>query len=84
MAPDEEGEGLVSLEFSELTINMAGVGSFRSTSNDDAECNYSDRNVIAFCAIGEGNAILVADADFLNDEHLWLEQTGDGASASDA
>ena len=82
LVPGEKSDGPVDLDFSELSISTAGVGSFQQISKNSAKCTYSDQNVIAFCSVGKGNAVLVADADFLNDE-LWSEPLSEGSEPSD-
>ena len=81
LAPDDERAGLVELEFDDFTITSAGIGSFaeiQGATEAKASCLMSAGGVIARCKIGQGQAILVADADFLNQE-FWPD-----ASASEA
>lgn len=78
-APDEAGSGGVELEFSGATISTAGIGTFKLLPQPDADqekCVLSTANVMANCRVGEGRAIILADADFLNDV-LWSD-VGDG------
>lgn len=72
-APDEAGSGGVELEFSGATISTAGIGTFKLLPQQgvgQGECALSTANVMAHCRIGKGRAIILADADFLN-EALW-------------
>ncbi|MEP2103484.1 MAG: DUF4350 domain-containing protein [Parasphingorhabdus sp.] len=69
-APDEAGSGGVELEFSGATIATAGIGTLKllqKQSSDNDKCILSVANVIASCKVGKGRAIIMADADFLND-----------------
>ncbi|QJB69031.1 Gldg family protein [Parasphingorhabdus halotolerans] len=73
LAPDDERAGLVELEFDDFSITTAGVGSFaelQQASEAKAVCLMSAGGIMARCKVGRGQAILVADADFLNQE-LW-------------
>ncbi len=87
-APDEAGSGAVELEFSGATILTAGIGTFKilpqQLTNRD-ECILSTANVMASCQIGKGRAIILADADFLNDA-LWSDagNRGDKDDGGDA
>ncbi|MEP3227001.1 MAG: hypothetical protein ABJO01_13575 [Parasphingorhabdus sp.] len=87
-APSEQGEGQVELEFSDIAFTTVGIGALatlpdKNTANDQpapVKCEMSAANFIAHCHIGKGRAIIVADADFLNDS-LWDQKpqndTGD-------
>lgn len=78
-APDEAGVGGVELEFSDATITTVGIGTFKTVAkhqDSHADCTFSTGNVIARCSVGEGQAIIVADADFLNDS-FWSNEAGD-------
>lgn len=87
-APDEAGSGAVELEFSGATISTAGIGTFKilpQQLTDRDECILSKANVMASCEIGKGRAIILADADFLNDA-LWSDagNRGDKDDGGDA
>lgn len=74
-APDEAGSGGVELEFSGAVISTAGIGTFKllpQQSSNQGQCVLSTANVMARCQIGKGRAIIMADADFLNDA-LWSD-----------
>lgn len=76
--PSNEEAGGVELAFPGATIATVGIGAFQSMvpeENSHAECAFGVANVIARCTVGDGHAILLADADFLNDA-LWAGQTG--------
>lgn len=77
-APDEAGSGGVELGFSGATISTAGIGTFKllpQPGADQEKCVLSTANVMANCRVGEGRAIILADADFLNDV-LWSDVGG--------
>ncbi len=81
LAPDADGAGQVVLEFPEATITTVGIGTFKPLSGKSAShanCALSQANVIARCNVGEGRAIIIADADFLNDS-LWGVNVSEGA-----
>lgn len=87
-APDDGGSGGVELEFSGVTISTAGIGTFKLLPRQEAgqgECVLSTANVMASCRVGKGRAIILADADFLNDA-LWTnpEQQTDDEQWNDA
>lgn len=81
--PDAAAAGNVELEFPDATIHTVGIGSFKQTAVQEdrhAECALSIANILARCKVGEGRAIILADADFLNDS-LWsqsADQARDG------
>lgn len=85
----DEGTGSAKLEFPGATITAVGIGTFKSLPsrhNGQAECAFSAANVMARCALDDGHAIILADADFLNDA-LWGDAMGkvgpDGETAPD-
>lgn len=67
---------LVEIEYANSKIVAVGVGAFETLGADDQKtiCSFSDARFVAQCRIGDGQATLVADADFLH-EHLWEENT---------
>lgn len=72
----------VRLKFSDVTITAVGIGAFKSVprpENGQAECELSVANVMARCQLGDGQAIILADADFLNDA-LWTDPVGKAPS----
>lgn len=72
------------LEFPGATITAVGIGAFKSVprpENGQAECELSAANVMARCKLGEGRAIILADADFLN-HALWADQAGPTENAT--
>lgn len=74
----DEGTGSAKLQFPDATITAVGIGTFKSLSkpeNDQAACALSAGNIMARCALDDGHAIILADADFLNDA-LWSVGTG--------
>ena len=76
--PSKAETGGVELAFPGATIMTVGIGVFQSIvpeENSHADCAFSVANVIARCKVGDGHAILLADADFLNDA-LWTDQAG--------
>lgn len=84
MAPSEGLAGPVELELAQTRVPTIGIGTFRHLGSDDdgngtgeaaARCVLVNGNFVAHCTIGKGRAILVADADFLDEEH-WVD---DGA-----
>lgn len=77
LAPEVEGEGMVELQMDGLTVATSGIGTFRL--QGDSSCTLSAGQILAACQIGEGRAILLADADFLNAE-LWETESGSMAS----
>lgn len=78
-APEEAGAGRVELKFSDATITTIGIGTFKlvpARKGGSADCALSAGNVMARCKLGEGHAIILADADFLN-EDLWIDEVGE-------
>ncbi|HEY1124916.1 MAG TPA: hypothetical protein VGE65_04735 [Sphingobium sp.] len=49
-------------------IQLAGASRF--TVAGDAPCSLAEADLIAYCRIGKGRAVLVADADWI-DDRLW-------------
>lgn len=69
------------LQFPGARITAVGIGTFKPVAMHDdakADCALSTGNVMARCALGDGHAIILADADFLNDA-LWSEPAGNAA-----
>ncbi len=76
--PPKEETGVAEMAFPNAKIITVGIGTFESIAPDKsshADCAFSVANVIARCKVGDGHAILLADADFLNDA-LWGDQAG--------
>lgn len=74
--PAEAEMASVELAFPDATIMTVGVGAFQSIApveSSHADCALSVANIIARCKLGDGYAILLADADFLNDA-LWADR----------
>ena len=77
LAPEDDGAAMVELQMEDLSITTSGIGTFRL--HDGSSCNLSSGKILAECQIGEGRAILLADADFLNAE-LWESESESAAS----
>ena len=78
LAPDDTGSDVVELELGDLMIVTAGIGTFGLADQADGTkgpCALSAGKVLAQCEIGDGQAILIADADFLF-SGFWSEDTG--------
>ena len=78
--PDQAGSGEVELKFADATIATIGIGTFKlmpEQKDGRADCALSVANVMARCTIGQGAAIILADADFLNDG-FWTDQADQG------
>lgn len=79
LAPDDIGSEVVELELDDLVIVTAGIGTFGLVDQADGskgQCALSAGRVLAHCEIGDGQVILIADADFLNsgfwsDDREW-------------
>ncbi|MEH6756118.1 MAG: DUF4350 domain-containing protein [Parasphingorhabdus sp.] len=74
--PDATGSGRVELEFPQATVSTVGIGTFKPIAEPDeshAECALSIAHVMVRCKVGQGAAIILADADFLND-NLWADK----------
>jgi hypothetical protein len=66
-------------------IQLAGASAFVAARN--APCTLAENGLIAYCRIGKGRAVLVADADWIDDRlwTLWPERPRDARGwASDA
>ena len=84
--PDQAGSGEVELEFADATIATIGIGTFKLMSKQKdgrADCALSVANVMARCTIGQGAAIILADADFLNDDFWSGQGEGDARRLTD-
>lgn len=84
--PAEPGDGDAILRIGEHRLATRGAGLFvRTEAGKGAEpnCRLSDHNLLARCAIGEGQATLVADADFL-DARFWSDDSVAAAGKSAA
>ncbi|MEM8917844.1 MAG: DUF4350 domain-containing protein [Pseudomonadota bacterium] len=77
LAPEDDGEGAVNVQMEGLVLATSGIGTFRL--KDDSNCGLSAGRILAECQIGDGRAILLADADFLNAE-LWETESASAAS----
>ncbi|MEP0317335.1 MAG: DUF4350 domain-containing protein [Parasphingorhabdus sp.] len=78
LAPDETGSEVVELELDNLVIVTAGIGTFDlvdPANETNGQCTLSVGRVLAQCEIGDGQAILIADADFLN-SGFWSDDKG--------
>jgi len=74
----DDKAGSAELQFPEAKITAVGIGTFKPVAmpeNEKAACALSAGNVMARCALGDGHAIILADADFLNDA-LWNKSSG--------
>lgn len=56
-------------------LQMAGSSRFAVIGRSDAACRFEEAGLIARCKIGKGRALLVADADWVNDA-LWTLAPG--------
>lgn len=79
LAPDEDSAGGVAMGFDDYDVQTAGVGTFAKLA-PNGECKLINKDVMARCRIGEGQAIVVADADFLNQE-LWGDEAPNKSGA---
>jgi len=57
-------EGVISYELGSHPVSLSSPGKLESRGN----CEIADAGLIARCRIGRGQAIVIADADFLNGE----------------
>lgn len=62
---DDQPEGAWSLEGQTPEIVVVQSGYFVSTNAEAADCELRNQAMVAICNIGQGKAILVADADML-------------------
>lgn len=69
-APDRRGERPAELAGRDVTLRSAGSLS--------GSCKLSEGGLIARCEVGKGEALIVADADFLD----WSQQGGEAARAA--
>lgn len=79
LAPDEDSAGGVTLGFDGYDVETAGVGTF-ALIKPKGDCELMNKAMMARCRIGNGAAVLVADADYLN-EQLWGDGEDDRSGA---
>lgn len=76
VAEADNGVDVVTLRLGDHTFATRGVGTLEPITADadtDVRCNAGESSVLVRCAIGQGRAVIVADADFLN-AALWPEK----------
>ncbi len=86
VSPGESSDGDTVLRIGEHRLTTRGAGRFvgiATGAKADPRCRLSDQNLLARCAIGDGQATLVADADFL-DARFWREDSVTAAGKSAA
>ena len=59
-----------------FVVLTAGTGKFvkDQSSPEQTDCLISNNGIVIDCEIGKGRAVVLADADFV-DERLWLDET---------
>ncbi len=86
VAAAEQRAALVTLRIGEHVLLTRGVGTLEQKGSaiiSDVECDISEAGLIARCVIGQGQASIVADADFLH-AALWPQNTGSSPQKSGA
>jgi hypothetical protein len=68
--PMDEPEERVERSVDDWSFETHAPGAFRKLPSGDANCALSGRGLIAECEVGEGRAVLIADADLI-DPALW-------------
>jgi len=68
LEPASMGSGERRMLASGAMIELAGASHF--TAATGAPCSLAENGLIAYCRIGKGRAVLIADADWI-DDRLW-------------
>jgi len=81
-ARQDEGERVVDAFGTSVPVRIAGMFRARDEGGE-ADCDLSETGLIARCSIGEGSALLIADAALLDEEHAHAHAEG-GAVPEDS
>lgn len=68
--PIGKDEAEVTRKYGDLTIRTVSPGEWQALGKGDARCTMRSDAMIADCSVGEGRALLIADADLL-DARFW-------------
>jgi len=63
-------------------LQLAGASRFALMGSHGAQCRLAEAALMARCAIGDGQALLIADADWINDALWTLDPDHPGARAA--